>query len=134
MRLKNALIACATLALLSLLAGCGLFRETPPTPQPTTVVQITADQAAQAMQDDNFYATYGRHTLLIQGTVAAVDQQPNHLIVTLTTRLQTSVQCDLGSQTAPLKPGAALTLRVTDPENDVLRQDGALFIKNCALA
>ena len=125
----------AGLAVLAgILAGCSVFRQATPTPQPTTVVQITADQAAQAMQGDNFYATYGRNTLLIQGTVAVVDQQPHHLIVTLATGWQTQVLCDLGSQTAAIKPGDTLTLRVPDPENDVLRQDGALFIKNCALA
>ena len=134
MRPKTALIACATLALLTLLAGCSVFRQAPPTPQPTTVVQITADQAAQAMHDDNFYATYGRNALLIQGSVAAVDPQPNHLIVTLATGLETRLLCDLGSQTAAIKPGDVLTVRVTDPENDVLRQDAALFIRNCGLA
>lgn len=133
MRPKIALLACAKLALLLALSSCGVFRETPPTPQPTNVVQISADQAAQAMQDDHFYTTYGHSTLLIQGIVAAVDQQPNHLIVTLATSRPTQVQCDLGSLAAALKPGDALTLRVTDPENDVLRQDGALFIKNCVM-
>ena len=133
MRPKIALLACATLALLLALSGCGVFRETPPTPLPTTVVKISADQAAQAMQDDNFYATYGHSTLLIKGSVVAVDPQPNHLIVTLATSLPTQVQCDLGSLAAAVKPGDTLTLRVTDPENDVLRQDGALFIKNCVM-
>jgi hypothetical protein len=134
MRPKSHWIVFTALALLTALAGCGLFRQAPPTPQPTTVVQITAGQAAQAMEDDNFYATYGRTSLLIQGTVAAVDQQPNHLILTLATGLETRLLCDLGSQTAAVKPGDRLTLRVTDPENDVLRQGAALFIKNCAVA
>jgi len=126
-RLKLALIVILALAL----PGCGVFREAPVTPPPTSVVQITADQAAQAMDEDRFWSTYGHSALAIQGTLAALDQQPNDLTVTLATTRQTQVVCDLGRQSTSLKAGQGVTVQVSDPENDVERQDGAVFIKNC---
>jgi len=129
-RLKFALIIILALAL----AGCGVLREAPVTPPPTSVVQITADQAAQAMDEDRFWSTYGHSALAIQGTLAALDQQPNDLTVTLATTRQTQVVCDLGRQSTALKAGQAVTVQVSDPENDVERQDGAVFIKNCHVA
>ena len=105
LRLTSVFIPSVALAVLASLAGCGLLRETPVTPQPTTVVQVTADQAAQAMDEDRFWSTYGRSALLIQGTVAALDQQPNDLIVSLATSGQTQVLCDLGTADAAIKIG-----------------------------
>ncbi len=121
----------ATLALL--LAACSLLREPPATPRPTTVAQVTADDVAQAMDEDRFYSTYGHTTLLIKGTIAAVDPQPGHLTVTLATSVRTQVLCDLGGLTPSLRVGDVITVRSMDPENDVLRQDAAVFIRNCAL-
>src|SRR6185369_16459949 len=97
-RMKFAPGALMALILLASLAGCGLFRETPVTPQPTSVAHITADQAAQAMDEDRFWSTYGRSALAIQGTVAALDQQPNDLLLTLAASGPTQVVCDLGRQ------------------------------------
>src|SRR5579859_3286220 len=76
----------AGLAMLAaLLAGCSVFRQALPTPRPTTVAQVTAVQVAQAMNNDEFYSTYGHTTLLVQGTVTAVDPQPAHFTLTLAT-------------------------------------------------
>jgi hypothetical protein len=86
------------------------------------------------MEDDRFWATYGQTPLLIQGTVAAVDQQPGHFIVTLATGLRTKVLCDLGDKTPALKAGGDITIRSADPERDVKRQDAAVLIENCALS
>lgn len=124
--------ACAILLLISL-SACGLFREPLPTPRPTTVAQVTADQVAQAMDDDAFYATYGQTSLLIQGTVAAVDQQTNHFIVTLATGVRTKVQCDLGNKAPAVKVGDTITIRSANPEQDVARQDAAVLIHNCTI-
>src|SRR5258708_25899139 len=89
------LAGCA-LVLLICLPACGLLREPLATPRPTSVVQVSADQVAQAMDDDRFYATYGQTTLLIQGTVAAIDPQPGHFILTLATSASTQALCGLG--------------------------------------
>lgn len=115
------------------LAGCSLFREPSPTPRPTTVAQVTADDVAQAMDNDAFYSTYGQTTLLIRGTVAALDPQPGHFTVTLATSVRTQVLCDLGGQAPPIKVGDVITVRSADPGNDVSRQDAAVLIHNCAL-
>jgi|SRR5579859_995039 len=131
--LKLALLAGLAM-LAALLAACSVFRQALPTPRPTTVAQVTADQVAQAMENDEFYSTYGHTTLLVQGTVAAVDPQPAHFTITLATGIRTKVLCDLGQQTPSIKVGDAVTIRSADPENDVARQDAAVFIKNCTLA
>ena len=128
MKLKSILIA---IVALTGLAGCGLFREPAVTPPPTSVVQITADQAAQAMDEDRFWSTYGHSALAIQGVVAALDPQPDDLSLTLATSRQTQVVCDLGRQTTTSKAGDSVTLHIADPETDVARQDGAVFVKNC---
>jgi predicted small lipoprotein YifL len=121
------------LLLLAALAGCGLLREPLPTPRPTTVARVTADQVAQAMDSDQFYATYGQTALLIEGSVASVDPQPDHFIVTLATGVHTKVQCDLGNRAPPIKAGDTITVRSADPEHDVSRQDAAMMIRNCAI-
>ena len=115
------------------LSACGLFREPLATPRPTTVAQVTADQVAQAMDEDRFYATYGQTVLLIQGTVAAVDQQPDDFVVTLATSVRTKVLCDLGNIAPGVKVGEAITVRSANPEKDVARQDAAVLIHNCTL-
>ena len=130
-RLTLSLVALALL--LGALAACSVFRQALPTPVPTTVAQVTADQVAQAMDDDEFYSTYGHTTLLIQGTVAALDPQPSHFTLTLDTGVRTKVLCDLGQQTPPIKVGDTVTVRSANPENDVQRQEAAVFIKNCTL-
>jgi len=136
MRLRILPPAClisGALVLLIGLAGCGLLREPLATPRPTSVVQVSADQVAQAMTDDRFYATYGQTTLLIQGTVAAIDRQPGHFIVALTTSGPTQVFCDLGNKTAAVKAGDSITVRSAAPEHDVARQAADVLIHNCAL-
>ena len=115
------------------LSACGLLRESLATPRPTTVAQVTAEQVAQAMDEDRFYATYGQTTLLIQGTVAAVDQQPDDFVVTLATSVRTKVLCDLGNNAPGVKVGEAITVRSANPEKDVARQDAAVLIHNCTL-
>jgi hypothetical protein len=115
------------------LSACGLLREPLATPRPTSVVQVSADQVAQAMDNDQFYATYGQTTLLIEGTVAAIAPQPEHFILTLATSGSTSVMCDLGNKAAAIKVGDRVTVRSADPEKDVARQDAGVLIRNCTV-
>lgn len=121
------------LSLVASLSACGLLREPLPTPVPTTVVRVTADQVAQAMEADEFWTTYGHGALLIQGTVASVNQQPNHFILELATSVPTTVLCDLGKQAASAKVGDTITVESANPEQDVLRQPSAVMIQNCTL-
>jgi hypothetical protein len=119
--------------LLICLPACGLLREPLATPRPTSVVQVSADQVAQAMDDDRFYATYGQTTLLIQGTVAGIDPQPGHFILILATSGSTLVLCDLGNKAAAIKTGDSVTVRSADPEKDIARQDAGVLIRNCTV-
>jgi hypothetical protein len=85
------------------------------------------------MDDDRFYAAYGHTTLLIAGTVAAIDPQPGHTVVTLATSGSTQVLCDLGAAGGAIKTGDVVTVRSADPAKDVARQAGDLLIHNCAI-
>ena len=117
--------------LVASLAACGLLRQPLATAQPTTVVTVTADQVASAMEADNFYSAYGQTTLLIEGTVASVNVQPGDLIVELATSLPTTVLCDLGSPSAAVKVGDVLTVASANPAQDVQRQPSAVMIRHC---
>ena len=117
-----------------LLSACSVFRETLPTPAPTTVVTITAADAAKAMDEDRFWSTYGHNTLLVTGSVSGVDPEPGDFTITLDTGENTAVLCDLGNKTPPVRVGDSVTVRATDPEKDVQRADAGVFIQNCSLS
>jgi hypothetical protein len=115
-------------------AACNALRETPPTPQlslPT--IQVTADQVAQSMQQDDFFSTYGLNTLIISGTVSSIDRQANDLIVELKTSVPTRVFCELGNQSSSVHVGDAITVRSVLPNRDVTRRGSDMLIKNCTL-
>ena len=130
------LVALAALAslLFAGLSACGLLREPLPTARPTPVVPVTADQVAQAMDADAFYSTYGQTTLLVRGTVSFIDQQPDHLILQFATSGSTAVLCDLGKTSSSVKVGDVVTVRSTNPGQDVARETAAVMIKNCTLS
>lgn len=52
---------------------------------PASVVQVSSDQGAQAVQKDRFFSDYRNIILMVQGTVSSVSWQNNDLIVELGT-------------------------------------------------
>jgi hypothetical protein len=126
------------LALLFLpLAGCGVFLASRPTPASVPTwppMQVTADQVAQAMQEDHFYEDYGQSSLFIHGTVSAVSAQNNDAIVELASSIPTKVRCDLGHQAPAVHVGDPITVQAADPETDAIREPSAVLIKNCRLS
>ncbi|MCL4561394.1 MAG: hypothetical protein M1281_12350 [Chloroflexi bacterium] len=117
--------------------ACGslrqIFREATPTPQPTTVEQVSADQIAQAMQADSFYSEYGSVDLLIQGVVSSISQKENGVIVEFKTSVPLKVQCDLGDQAVNFHPGDTITVRVANPRENVARETGEIIMQDCAI-
>lgn len=117
-----------------LLAGCGLFRELVPvaTPGPETILRISADQAAQAMQEDHFFYDYNPYTLLVQGSLAALTPQGTGTRLELKTSLPTKVLCDLQDHPAGLQIGDVLT--ISAPAAQAQRANGAVLFKPCEIS
>ena len=120
-----------------LMAGCSslqkMAREATPTPLPTLVSQVSADQVAQAMQEDRFFSAYGHSQLMIRGKVASISQQGGHAIVEFQTAETTRVQCDLGTHSYNVHPGDQITLEEPDPRSNASREPGIVFLKNCII-
>ena len=126
--------------LLLFLSACSWLREPAPTPLPADrpnpdfpVVHVTADQVAQAMEQDRFYSDYGFTTLLIEGPVASVRRQGTDLIVRLDTAFETKVVCNLGGYVGIVRAGTTITVRSVYPQRDVSRQPLAVMIENCTI-
>ena len=117
----------AAMTSLSLMAGCDTMRGTPiPTPTPATV-QVTAQEIAQAMQDDSFFSDYGGDILQVRGTVQGVMQSSGGAVVTLGTSIPTVVRCHVDGNMPSLTAGTEIT--VESPEGQ--REDGAVGLLKC---
>ena len=121
---------------LILQTGCSALRETPPTPaleMALPTVQVTADQIAQAMDQDAFFSTYAFNALIIRGVVSSIDGQSGALIIALKTSGASRVLCDLGNQNTAVHVGDSITVEAAFPNQDVIRQGADVLIRNCSL-
>ena len=120
--------------LLSLcLASCSALREIPPTPDATqiqsTLIEMTPDQIAQAMQNDQFFADYNGMTLSIRGSVAGVSQKTSDWLIELKTSSATKVLCDVGKQAPAVHAGDAITVQAFT--KDAQRGDSSVILGSC---
>ena len=115
------------------LAGCNLsaLRNPTPTPLPTAVVKVNADEVARAMQEDNFYGEFSPNMLLIEGTVLSVRRQGSGMEIELQTSVPTKVLCDLSSQANGVQAGDSITVQALAA--DAQRAPSAVVLKNCSL-
>ena len=109
------------------MVGCISSQRSTLASQPTTLVSITADRLAHAMQDNVYYITYGDATLLVQGTVNAVSTQGSDRVIELETDISTKVLCDIGSQSTSLKTGEMITVE----SEGITRQGPSVLLKPC---
>ena len=111
------------------LAGCNLsaLRNPTPTPLPTSVVQVTADEIARAMQEDNFYGEFSPNMLQVKGTVLSVTGSE----IELQTSVPTRVLCDLATAANGIQPGDSITVQALAA--DAQRAPSAVVLKNCSL-
>lgn len=117
----------AAAIVLGLMAACSTMRGTPiPTPTPATV-QVTAQEIAQAMQDDSFFSTYGSDILQVRGTVQGVTQDGGGTVVTLSTGIVTVVCCHLDGAAPSLAAGENVTVESGEGQ----REDGAVGLLKC---
>jgi hypothetical protein len=113
--------------------ACSVLRQQIPTPTMDLArqVHVTADQIAQAMQEDHFYSDYGQNELVVQGTVLSVDDQKNGTTISLATRVSTGVACELGKGATRVKAGDSIT--VSARADQALREPNAVLLKNCSI-
>ncbi len=84
------------------------------------------------MQDDRFFADYGAHRLLVQGTVTGVSQTHSGFILEFGTAVPTKVLCDLDYQPPSVHVGDTAT--VTALAADAQRASRAVRLKSCSLS
>ena len=127
-------VAVAVAVLMLLLAGsaaCGPTRRGSSAPQSTPLRHVTANQVAQAMQADNFFAAYGKLTLFVAGTVSSVNRQNNDQIVALQTDVPTIVRCEVSDLSAPIHVGQSITIQAQTA--DAQREPSAVMLRNCKI-
>lgn len=130
-KIAKRLLPFLLLLLLVALPACslsGVLRRSTPTP---VEVQVTADQIAQAMQEDEFFSDYRGDMLLVTGKVNAVNQKDRDTRLELETSLPTKVVCELGTQTITAKPGDSVTVQAQAAEAE--RAPSAVLLKNCRM-
>jgi hypothetical protein len=113
------------------LAGCGLVRRQVPTPTPQ-ILHVSADEIAQAMQDDHFYSDYNPYSLVVQGVVTEVQQENKEYLLEMATQINTKVRCDFGSQQPSAKPGDSITV-FTPHASQAQRQPNAVLLADCSI-
>ena len=126
MKLKQLYIPAAVLIALFLCAVC-YFLGMQHTEENLTFKNITANQAARAMQEDHFYADYKENTLFITGTVASVDGAD----VTFDTGASFGAVCRLNSPNSNIE--ANQTVRLITEGGTAERQPHGVLLKNCQL-
>lgn len=92
------------------------------------IERVTAAQLADAMQQDNFYSSYGNSALLFSAKVLAVRQSNNASLVKFATNRPYSVTCQFPS-TQPVKPGQ--TISVVAPGGNADRQKTGVLLHDC---
>lgn len=114
---------------LGLITGCDALRATP-APTPTlTLVSISADQAAQAMENDEFFSDYRNDLLQVSGTVTAVTQLNGQTAVELETRIPRIVRCYLDAPSTAPQVGASVVVQSSEGQ----REDDAVGLLHCRL-
>ncbi len=93
-------------------------------------MQLTANEVAQAMQDDRFFSDYGSSILLVQGEISSVEQQGTFTVVALRTDSPEEVACEIAAgSTAPV--GQMVTVRARSA--DAQRSGPIVVLHDCHL-
>jgi len=94
------------------------------------IEHVTASQLGDAMQQDNFFSSYGSAALLFKGTVSNVKNGNNVSLVTFATNHPFNVICQFPSNLS-VKTGQ--TISVIAPGGTAERQKSGVLLHNCSL-
>lgn len=94
------------------------------------IERVTTAQLGDAMQQDNFFSSYGSAALLFNGTVASFKDGSNVTLVTFASSDSFNVICQFPSHTS-IKAGQ--TISVAAPGGSAERQKAGVLLHNCSL-
>lgn len=98
--------------------------------QSVGIERVTVGQLADAMQQDDFYSSYGNAAVLFSGTVSAVKQGDHATLVTFQTNRPFSVVCQFPSTvTVPV----GKTLSVASPAGSAERETKGVLLHDCLI-
>ena len=93
--------------------------------------QITPTQAATAMKEDHFWASYREDTLLITGTVISVSHDSGGSVVGLKTDSSYGAQCSFRNRQSGIQTGQ--TIKVLTIANAAERLSSGVQLNDCLL-
>ncbi len=91
------------------IAGAALFLGDSIALSNLSVRRVSPDQAAQAMQKDDFYADYRDATLLVTGTVVSERSTSGGTVIQLATTTSFKTYCQSSRSLSPLQDGETIT-------------------------
>jgi len=94
-----------------------------------TFKNVSANQAAQAMKNDEFFTDYKENTLIVRGTVSSLNKQGRSTIVGLKTGSSYELLCNLNNGSSNFKAGDNITIEAIG--GNAVRQSSAVLLQNC---
>jgi len=94
------------------------------------IEHVTASQLGDAMQQDNFFSSYGSAALLFKGMVYSIKTGNNVTLVTFATNRPFNVVCQFP---ANLSVKTGQTISVIAPGGSAERQKSGVLLHNCSL-
>jgi hypothetical protein len=91
--------------------------------------EVTTTQLAMAMRQDEFWSTYRENTLLFNGTVASVNVQGGHTVVSLKTTDTYGVRCEMAKENPNLKVGNTIKFEAETYQAE--RQPSGVLLHKC---
>jgi hypothetical protein len=96
-----------------------------------SVRRVSPDQAAEAMQNDEFYSDYREVTLLVTGTVVSERTTSGGTVIQLATTTTLKTYCQWSQSPSPLQDGETITV-VTEGYNAV-RLPSGVSLSDCII-
>jgi len=95
-----------------------------------SVQQVSPDQAATAMVQDEFYSDYNEVTLFIRGSVASVNVSGSTSTVVFATKPGTEARCQMNQRLPAVKTGTTVAV-VTEGSQAQRLPSGGVLLGNC---
>jgi len=96
-------------------------------------VDVSAGDAAQAMQDDHFFSDYGDKILVVHGTVASVRATGSGYAVSMGTGASFGVTCTVAAPAGAVPPAAASLITVVAPGGTAQREPSSVDLPDCRI-
>lgn len=94
---------------------------------------VSATDAAQAMQDDHFFSDYGDKILVVHGTVANVQTSGGGYAISLGTGTAFGLMCTVTSPSGAGQPAAGTVITAVAPGGTAQREPSSVNLPDCRL-